>query len=130
MWFPAWCLLYINVHYNVHSAAPRQRANGIGLDRRFRGSRSYPAAIQIDANGRAKMPNRHAAIRKATTHGLTNFSTNSSLGWGGSGVFLSRGSEGLRRKLPWAASLKPADSTSWRRNASSIRCSVPDSEIP
>ena len=37
--------------------------------------------------------------------GLTNLSTNSSLGCGGSGVLRSRGSEGLRMKLPSVASL-------------------------
>src|SRR5215469_4023868 len=62
--------------------------------------------------------------------GLTNFSTNSSFGCGGSGVFLSLGSLGLRRNLPSSASLKPAASTSWRRKASSIRCRVPDSDMP
>jgi hypothetical protein len=44
--------------------------------------------------------------------GLTNFSTNSSFGCGGSGVFLSLGSLGLRRNFPSSASLKPAASTS------------------
>ena len=53
--------------------------------------------------------------------GLTNFSTNSSFGCGGSGVFLSRGSLGLRRNIPSAASLNPAASTSAFRNASSMR---------
>src|SRR6516165_9581528 len=53
--------------------------------------------------------------------GLTNFSTNSSFGCGGSGVFLSFGSLGLRRKVPSPASLKPAASTSWRRKTSSLR---------
>ena len=33
-------------------------------------------------------------------------------------------------KLPSSASLKPAASTSLRKNASSIRCRVPDSEMP
>ena len=45
-------------------------------------------------------------------HGLTNFSTNSSFGCGGSGVFLSLGSLGLRRNFPSSTSLKPAASTS------------------
>ena len=36
--------------------------------------------------------------------GLTNFSTNSSFGCGGSGVFLSLGSLGLRRKVPSSTS--------------------------
>jgi hypothetical protein len=62
--------------------------------------------------------------------GLTNFSTNSSFGCGGSGVFLSLGSLGLRRNFPSSTSLKPAASTSWRRKASSIRCRVPDSDMP
>jgi len=53
--------------------------------------------------------------------GLTNFSTNSSFGCGGSGVFSSFGSLGLRRKVPSSASLKPAASTSWRRKTSSLR---------
>ena len=66
-----------------------------------------------------------------TAHqGLTNFSTNSSFGCGGSGVFLSLGSLGLRRNFPSSTSLKPAASTSWRRKASSIRCRVPDSDMP
>src|SRR5207302_2046048 len=57
-------------------------------------------------------------------------STNSSFGCGGSGVFLSFGSLGLRRNLPSSTSLKPAASTSWRRKVSSIRCKVPDSDMP
>ena len=62
--------------------------------------------------------------------GLTNFRTNSSLGFAGSGVLRSRGSCGLRRKSPSAARRKPAASTSRRRKASSMRCSVPASEMP
>ena len=43
---------------------------------------------------------------------------------------LFSGSFGLRRKLPSSFSLNPAASTSCRRNASSMRCKVPDSEMP
>src|SRR3954468_4927976 len=67
---------------------------------------------------------------KCGSQGLTNFRTNSSFGCGGSGVFLSLGSLGLRRKFPTSNSLNPAASTSCRRNTSSIRCRVPDSEMP
>ena len=69
-------------------------------------------------------------LRRPSHQGLTNFSTNSSFGCGGSGVFLSLGSLGLRRNLPSSTSLKPAASTSWRRKLSSIRCKVPDSDMP
>src|SRR5262249_40200840 len=49
---------------------------------------------------------------RCRVQGLTNFSTNSSFGCGGSGVFLSRGSLGLRRKVASSKSLNPAASTS------------------
>jgi len=69
-------------------------------------------------------------IATCPAHGLTNLSTKPSIGCGGSGVFLSLGSFGLRKKLPSSISLNPAASTSCRRSASSMRCKVPDSEIP
>ncbi len=44
--------------------------------------------------------------------------------------FQSRVSAGLRRKSPWAASLKPACSTSSLTTFSSMRCRVAVSETP
>ena len=62
--------------------------------------------------------------------GLTKRNANLSVETLGSFDDSVRGSAGLRRKLPWASSTKPACVASARTTASSMRCRVLPSAMP
>ncbi len=113
----------------------RRREMGLGPRRRVRGDRAWHRGLwrpeRRASSGHAVERLRRVVERRArdATASRTSARTRP---WacGGSGVFLSLGSLGLARKVPSAATLKPEASTSLIRNAFSMRCSVPDSEMP